>query len=156
MHGAVEIRVPIGKGLSGTVAADGKIINIAEAYHDDRFNQAYDKKSGYRTKTILCHPIRADTGAVIGVVQLINKAQGDVFDDYDEEILASFLEVAGRVLQHAQIFTRTTRRLTEFEKLSSHTSEKKSSELKNVMGGAIIEEGDEEEEEEDDDEFTGC
>ena len=79
-----------------------------------------------------------------------------MFDDYDEEILASFLEVAGRVLQHAQIFTRTTRRLTEFEKLSSHTSEKKSSELKNVMGGAIIEEGDEEEEEEDDDEFTGC
>ena len=79
MHGAVEIRVPIGKGLSGTVAADGNIINIAEAYHDDRFNQAYDKKSGYRTKTILCHPIRADTGAVIGVVQLINKAQVKVY-----------------------------------------------------------------------------
>ena len=154
MHGAVEIRVPIGKGLAGSVGDTGKVINIAEAYEDDRFDQSFDKKTGYRTKTILCTPILDDTGHTIGVIQLINKNSGEVFDDYDEEILGSFLEIAGRVLQHAQIFTRTQRRLTEFEKLGAHKQEKKKTEEHHIMGGAIIEEGDEEEEEEDDEDVA--
>eukprot|EP00757_Euglenozoa_sp_SAG-D1_P012567 gene12566-biopygen3420 len=35
----------------------GEIVNIAEAYHDERFNREVDKSTGYRTKSILCMPV---------------------------------------------------------------------------------------------------
>ena len=65
--GMVEIRVPIGRGIAGTVAATGETINIADAYADPRFNPEVDRRTGYRTRTILCAPIRDGAGAVVGV-----------------------------------------------------------------------------------------
>jgi adenylate cyclase len=53
---------------------------------DKRFNPAFDKKSGYHTKTILCVPMKTQAGVVVGVLQLINKLN-DVFNDEDSELL---------------------------------------------------------------------
>ena len=47
-------------------------MNIVEAYEDSRFNPSVDKATGYRTKTILCMPIRFGD-QIVGVAQLINK-----------------------------------------------------------------------------------
>lgn len=74
--GTVEIRVPIGQGIAGTVAATGKVINIPDAYQDPRFDRAVDRKTGYATRTILCAPIRDAQGEVVGVAQVLNKAGG--------------------------------------------------------------------------------
>lgn len=49
-----------------------QIVNIKDAYKDSRFNPEVDKKTGYRTKNILCMPIQGKHG-VIGVVQLLNR-----------------------------------------------------------------------------------
>ena len=76
--GMVEIRVPIGRGIAGTVAATGETINIPDAYADPRFNPEVDRRTGYRTRTILCAPIRDGAGAVVGVAQVLNKAAGPV------------------------------------------------------------------------------
>src|ERR1043166_690594 len=51
-----EIRVPIGQGIAGSVAATGETVNIPEAYEDPRFNQDVDRRTGYRTRSILCAP----------------------------------------------------------------------------------------------------
>lgn len=40
-EGAKNIRVPIGQGIAGTVAATGETINIVDAYSDSRFNSKY-------------------------------------------------------------------------------------------------------------------
>src|SRR6185369_12451390 len=69
----VEIRLGMGKGIAGYVAATGETINIPDAYSDPRFNPDFDKKTGYRTKTILCMPMRNRDNKVIGVFQLLNK-----------------------------------------------------------------------------------
>ena len=55
---AQEIRFSADKGLAGHVARTGETINIKDAYNDKRFNKSVDKKTGYRTKTILCMPIK--------------------------------------------------------------------------------------------------
>lgn len=49
-----------------------QIVNIVDAYADERFNTEIDKKTGYRTKNILCMPISGKQG-IIGVVQMINR-----------------------------------------------------------------------------------
>ena len=77
MHGAVEIRIPDNVGLAGSVIGKRDVINIKDAYLDERFDQEYDKKSGYRTRAVLCAPIFGSKGDVIGVLQLINKLHED-------------------------------------------------------------------------------
>jgi cAMP and cAMP-inhibited cGMP 3',5'-cyclic phosphodiesterase 10 len=49
-----------------------QIVNIKDAYKDERFNPEIDKKTGYHTKNILCMPISGKNG-IIGVVQMINR-----------------------------------------------------------------------------------
>ena len=73
-EGMDPIRIPKSKGIVGWVATTGDTLNIEDAYADPRFNNAVDKKTGYKTTQILCSPIFSSTsGKVIGVIQLINK-----------------------------------------------------------------------------------
>jgi hypothetical protein len=67
-----ELRVPM-NSVAGTVACSGNPLIIENAYGDSRFNTAVDSKTGFTTRNILCVPIRAWKGRIIGVAQLINK-----------------------------------------------------------------------------------
>ena len=54
---------------------------------DDRFNREIDILTGYRTKALLCMPIKDASGDVIGVAQVINKQGGDLsFTTNDEKV----------------------------------------------------------------------
>ncbi len=97
-----EIRQPIGKGISGHVAETGETINIRDAYNDARFNPEFDKRSGFRTKNILCVPMRNKTNKIIGVFQLINKRQGN-FDSDDETFLNAFSIHASIAIENSRL-----------------------------------------------------
>lgn len=99
--GINEIRFPMELGIAGYVATKGELVNIPEAYDDTRFNKDIDIKTGYRTKTILCAPIRNDVGKIIGVLQVLNKTEG-TFDDKDERLIGAFTTQVGKVLKSAQ------------------------------------------------------
>ena len=101
--GLVEIRLPIGTGISGAVAETGKTINLKDASKDKRFYPAIDKKSGFRTKTMLCRPMRDRKGAIIGVFQIINKKSG-IFNRDDEFFLDAFSEHASLAIENARLF----------------------------------------------------
>ncbi len=85
-QGTSEIRIPLGTGIAGAVAETGRTVNIPDAYADPRFNRSVDLATGYQTKTILCVPMRDASGAVVGVIQALNK-DGGVFNSEDEELL---------------------------------------------------------------------
>jgi HD-GYP domain-containing protein (c-di-GMP phosphodiesterase class II) len=87
--GTREIRFPTGKGIAGTVAETNAPINIPDAYDDPRFNPDVDRETGYRTKSILCVPMRSLEGEVVGVLQALNKVSGEPFTDEDEELLST-------------------------------------------------------------------
>jgi putative methionine-R-sulfoxide reductase with GAF domain len=74
--GSREIRLPLGQGLAGSVAATGVPILLDDAYADPRFDPRSDERTGFRTRSVLCTAIRNRTGAVVGVLQLINRLQG--------------------------------------------------------------------------------
>ncbi|MDP8206085.1 MAG: ATP-binding protein [Candidatus Electryonea clarkiae] len=97
-----EIRVPVGVGIVGTVAQTREIINIQDAYEDDRFNQEIDKKSGYHTKNILSVPMLADDGHLVGVVQLLNKKTGP-FAKTDEQFIEAMSVHASIAIEKARI-----------------------------------------------------
>jgi K+-sensing histidine kinase KdpD len=98
----IEIRLPIGKGLSGYVAKTGEVVNIPDAYNDSRFNPEIDKKSGYRTNNVLCMPMRDRTGKVIGVFQLLNK-RGGPFVAQDEEFINALSIHASIAIENSRL-----------------------------------------------------
>ena len=98
-----EIRFPAGKGLAGYTVKSGESINITDAYNDSRFNPDVDKATGYRTKTILCMPIKNNNQEIIGAFQVLNKLNG-VFTKNDEDLLVAIGGSASIALENAQLF----------------------------------------------------
>jgi putative methionine-R-sulfoxide reductase with GAF domain len=98
-----EIRLAVGEGIAGWVAQSGEVVNISDAYNDDRFQPAVDLKSGYRTRSILCLPMRGSLGAIIGVVQCLNK-EGGPFTEADEELLAALAGQGAIAIENAKLY----------------------------------------------------
>ncbi len=94
-----EIRVPLGKGIAGTVALTGEVINLANPYVDPRFNPEIDKKTGYTTRNLLTLPMVDRTGRNIGVFEVLNK-RGGAFDEDDAEILGSLAASAALAVEN--------------------------------------------------------
>ncbi len=106
LSGRQEIRIPIGSGIAGAVAASGKGERIADAYQDSRFNPDVDKMFGYRTRSILCLPMFDRRGEVFAVAQLLNRRDGQVFDAADEARLADLLASIARIFEGLQVGRR--------------------------------------------------
>ena len=114
--GLQEIRLPVGQGIAGSVAATGETVNIPDAYADPRFNPEVDRRTGYRTRTILCMPVRNREQRLIGVIQSLNKREG-VFTPEDEGLLQAFLSQAVIGLENAGLVTELERRMAVTGKL---------------------------------------
>ena len=102
---SMEIRVPLGVGIAGHVAVTGETINIEDAYADSRFNPDIDKRSGFRTRSMLCMPLRNDADEVLGVMQVLNKLNG-VFSEEDERLLNALGSQISISLENSRLFER--------------------------------------------------
>jgi len=60
-----EIRIPIGEGIVGHVVITDELLNIRNAHNHPLFYPGIDEATGFKTKNILCFPIR-DEKRVIG------------------------------------------------------------------------------------------
>ncbi len=98
-----EIRFPAASGIAGHVATTAETLNIPDAYDDPRFNREIDRKTGYRTRQILCMPLTGVSGEVVGVIQILNKLDGETFAAYDEGLLGTLAAQAGVILQQATL-----------------------------------------------------
>ncbi len=97
-----EIRVPFGRGVAGHVATTGDHINVADAYTLEYFDRSFDQKFSYRTKSILCLPIRHRTNEIVGVIQLLNSVNGQ-FSAEDQEFLEKLSGHMAMALENARL-----------------------------------------------------
>jgi len=102
-----EIRDQLEAGIVGWVAKTGKAELIADTTEDVRFAEgpgpAIHDETGFQTKSILCVPMRA-RNETVGVVELINRADGKPFDDNDLTTLSVFADDAAAALTNARLF----------------------------------------------------
>jgi len=101
--GSSTIRLPNHMGIAGAVFTSGQTVNIPYAYADLRFNPAFDKKTGFFTRSILCVPVINKSGTVIGVTQVLNK-RGGAFNDGDEARLKAFTSQISIGIENAKLF----------------------------------------------------
>ncbi len=74
-------------GIAGSVFTTGVALNIDTVHDSTRFNEAFDMKFGFETKSIICHPIHNREDKIIGVIEVLNKRNEDRFSIEDEKTM---------------------------------------------------------------------
>ncbi len=109
LAGFRTIRIPLtGASIAAYCARSNEIINIPDAYCDERFDPEVDKQTGYRTTSVLCVPMMNRSRHVIGVFQVLNKRDGP-FTSKDEDWLVGLAAVASGLIEQAQAYHEVER-----------------------------------------------
>jgi signal transduction histidine kinase len=98
-----EIRLPAGQGIAGQVARTRAVENIPDAYADPRFNRAFDRRTGYRTRSILTLPLIGSNDELVGVIQVLNKKGQAAFDREDESLLRGLTSHVSVAIERASL-----------------------------------------------------
>uniref|UniRef100_A0A8C0JP87 Phosphodiesterase n=1 Tax=Canis lupus dingo TaxID=286419 RepID=A0A8C0JP87_CANLU len=101
-----EIRIPADQGIAGHVATTGQILNIPDAYAHPLFYRGVDDSTGFRTRNILCFPIKNESQEVIGVAELVNKINGPWFSKFDEDLATAFSIYCGISIAHSLLYKK--------------------------------------------------
>ena len=99
---SAEIRVPCDRGVVGHVATTGAPVNVEDAYTLEYFDRSFDQKFNFRTKSLLCLPIRHRSNEIVGVIQLLNSTTGS-FSAEDQEFLEKLSGHMAMALENARL-----------------------------------------------------
>jgi phosphoserine phosphatase len=107
-----DVRIAIGQGLVGACARDRAIVNVPDCYADPRFDPQVDRRSGFRTRCSLTLPLIDHRDELVGVMQVLNRADG-AFGAADESLATALAAQCAVALQRV----RMTEALIEGERL---------------------------------------
>lgn len=117
-----EIRVGMGEGVAGWVAAHQAPLIVADTRDDPVFNPRVDAQTGFATRSILCVPLR-HRDCLLGVIQVLNKRGSGGFDSHDLEMLALLGNQIAIALENARSYERIEHLLAEVVATLSTTAE---------------------------------
>lgn len=106
----VGTRLPLGAGIAGMAAQTARSDITNDVSSDDRWFSEVDEDTHFHTRSILTVPLLRHT-RVLGVVQVINKGSGALFDESDENLLNSFASQAVVALENARLVEQTDQKL---------------------------------------------
>lgn len=113
-----EIQVPRGIGIAGWVAEKGEPLLVPDVEKDPRFYKGIDEKTGFKTRSILCVPLKVKE-ETIGVLEAINKCDGSSFKEEEIEFFNTFANLVAMSIENAKLhdelhrlFINTTRALS--------------------------------------------
>lgn len=95
-----NIVIPMGTGIAGIVGETHALINVKNAYDDERFDVQTDKLTGFSTRQILCAPV-LDNDTTVSVIEALNKNDDSAFDDEDIFILRTICQELRSPLRRA-------------------------------------------------------
>jgi Nif-specific regulatory protein len=98
-----KFTLKMGEGIAGWVAQNSKPLLVPDVQKDDRFFRDISKKIDYKTKSILCVPLKLKN-KTIGVLEVINKSGGETFSPEDQSILETFSNLAGVAIENARLY----------------------------------------------------
>ncbi|UCD16631.1 MAG: GAF domain-containing protein [Candidatus Zixiibacteriota bacterium] len=108
---AEHVKLPVGSSIAGYVAKAGDPLIIADVERDERFKRI--NKERYSSASLLCSPLKV-TNRILGVINMANKKGGEVFNDHDLKLLATFASQAAAAIDDARQFENNEQKLKEF------------------------------------------
>lgn len=109
-----EIRLSVDSGIAGEVATTGKTQIIKDPYSHPKFNSSFDEKTGFKTRNMICVPMKNLSGDVIGVLQVLNKID-DGFTRDDEVILSAMAANTAIVIENTLLREELKKKLQEIK-----------------------------------------
>jgi PAS domain S-box-containing protein len=97
-----QLRIPLGRGISGWVAQMGKPVMSKEPEQDIRFYRDVDKITGFTTRNLLCVPLILQN-KIKGVIEVINKKEGN-FEEIDTQILHTIAGQIAMVMENYNLY----------------------------------------------------
>jgi phosphoserine phosphatase len=107
--GAPGLRFPADRGIAGAVLREGVAIRLDDAHLDPRFNPEVDRRTGYRTRSLLTVPVRDWLDRPIGVLSALNK-NGGIFSARDEAVAQALAVQVGVAIQRQLLFDEAQER----------------------------------------------
>jgi sigma-B regulation protein RsbU (phosphoserine phosphatase) len=104
-HGPVDVRgLKLAKtaGICGRAFDSGACQMVRDAHHDPDFAGRIDARTGFNTRSVLCTPLTTTSGP-IGVLQVLNKQDGGLFDDADRDMLRVLAAPTALAVSNAQL-----------------------------------------------------
>lgn len=96
-----SIRVPLGQGIAGLVAVTGQPMAVTDTQEDPRHAAEIAQRTGYLPRSLLCVPLSYD-GAVIGVLELLDKEGAAQFEAADMHTLSLFANLAAVAIEQSR------------------------------------------------------
>jgi K+-sensing histidine kinase KdpD len=109
-----EIRLPPGRGIAGWAARAGRPAVVTDAYEDERFDPGIDKRSGYRTRSIVCAPLLGRNGEVSGVLEVVHR-RAAAFGAEEQRLVAAVASQAAVAVENARLFGEAAERNAELD-----------------------------------------
>jgi GAF domain-containing protein len=94
-------RIPPKQGIAGSVADSGQPLIVNNPHQDRRFYQQIDTEFGFSTRSIVCVPM-ISRDRLVGVIELLNKSDGEEFIQADVSLLSILAQVAATALVEMQ------------------------------------------------------
>ncbi|MFQ5736527.1 MAG: diguanylate cyclase [Thermodesulfobacteriota bacterium] len=99
-HSIVDTTMPADAGIVGQAYSTGKPYISKKVAEDNNFYSAIDVKTKFRTRSIICAPVRIN-GVTIGVIELINRVNCIDYDSNDLTLLKIFAEYTSTLIQNS-------------------------------------------------------
>ncbi len=80
-------------GIAGQVARTGKPIIVNDTSRSENFHKMIDKTTGFNTQSLICAPLVVNQ-RILGVIEVLNKLDGNGFDERDLETVVSIATTA--------------------------------------------------------------
>ena len=117
-----DMRIPASEGIAGWVVEHGQPVLVPDVKKDERFYKEVDKVSRFKTKSIVCVPLKAKT-KLIGVLELMNKVDGTAFTEEDVVLMSIFAYQAAMAIENARLYSELKERLEGEIQLQKKLSE---------------------------------
>ncbi len=98
-----QVRLKKGEGIAGWVAVHGEPALVNDVTQDPRWTQKGDQKSLFKTRSILAVPMKVKD-KLIGVMEVINRADGTPFNRLNAQVLETFASQAAVAIENARLF----------------------------------------------------
>lgn len=93
-HEIAELRLRVGEGIAGTAASRRRLMNVPAADRAPEWSRRFDRETGFVTRNLLAVPVLDDRGDVLGVLEAVNRTDGDFSIDDEAALTRLAHEIA--------------------------------------------------------------
>lgn len=134
-EGDANIRLPAPwQGIAGWVATHDKPALVNDTLSDPRHLRQVSFETGYEAHSILCVPLKVE-GQVIGVVEVLNKTDGEQFNHYHQLLLVELTRWAAIAIHNARLFDE---RVQAYQRLNTEQQRRIAAETRAAMAAVIL------------------